>query len=648
MEYLWIIPFSPLVAFIIIGLLGYKFLREPLAGILAVLGVAISAVASIVGFINVAQTGAHYDLKLFTWMPIGDYSISVSIFWDPLSALMTCVVTVISTFIFIFATGYMRGEPSYPRFFAYLSLFVFMMLMLTLSDNLVQLFFGWEGVGLASYLLIGFYHHKSSAADAAFESFITNRVGDWLFLTGTILTFVTFGTLDYLDVFNKLPEAGYWTITAIALLLFGGAVGKSAQLGLHIWLPNAMEGPTPVSALIHAATMVAAGVYMVARLMPIFASSDLALDVVLYVGAFSAFIAATMGLVQNDIKRIIAYSTMSQLGYMFAAEGLGLFKPGMFHLASHAVFKALLFLAAGSVLIGIHHILNVQKMGQLRKYMPITAITFLIGALALAGIPPFAGFFSKDPIIEGAYEIDKFVWILLWFGALLTAFYIFRLYFLAFEDGDRLDPHVKAHVHESPPTMTVPLIVLATGAVVLGFFKEFFDKFLNPSLNPDAMPFLSEETRKLVENGLARAHHVHIAEDAWHFLVHSLTSPLGLLALFTALAGIFAAWVIYQLRKIDAREIAKTFKPLYLLLYNRWYFDFIYYAIFVYGYYKFAKILWFIGDKVIIDGIVDGSAKASLVTGSGLRLFQSGRIGAYITQMAIGILIFLGIFLLFM
>ena len=648
MEYLWIIPFSPLVAFIIIGLFGYKFLREPLAGILAVLGVAISAVVSIVGFINVAQTGAHYDLKLYTWVPIGDYSVSVSIFWDPLSALMTCVVTVISTFIFIFATGYMRGEPSYPRFFAYLSLFVFMMLMLTLSDNLVQLFFGWEGVGLASYLLIGFYHHKSSAADAAFESFITNRVGDWLFLTGTILTFVTFGTLDYLDIFNKLPEAGYWTITAIALLLFGGAVGKSAQLGLHIWLPNAMEGPTPVSALIHAATMVAAGVYMVARLMPIFASSDIALDVVLYVGAFSAFIAATMGLVQNDIKRIIAYSTMSQLGYMFAAEGLGLFKPGMFHLASHAVFKALLFLAAGSVLIGIHHILNVQKMGQLRKYMPITATTFLIGALALAGIPPFAGFFSKDPIIEGAFEIDKFVWTLLWLGALFTAFYIFRLYFLAFEDSDRLDPHVKAHVHESPPTMTIPLIVLATGAVVLGFFKEFFDKFLNPSLNPDAMPFLSEETRKLVENGLARAHHVHIAEDAWHFLVHSLTSPLGLLALFTALLGIFFAWVIYQLRKIDAREIAKTFRPLYLLLYNRWYFDFIYYAIFVYGYYKFAKILWFIGDKVIIDGIVDGSAKASLVTGSGLRLFQSGRIGAYITQMAIGILIFLGIFLLFM
>ncbi|WP_029520034.1 NADH-quinone oxidoreductase subunit L [Persephonella sp. IF05-L8] len=648
MEYLWIIPFSPLIAFIIIGLFGYKFLREPLAGIVAVIGVAISAVVSVIGFINVAQTGAHYDLKLFTWMPIGDYSISVSIFWDPLSALMTCVVTVISTFIFIFATGYMRGEPSYPRFFAYLSLFVFMMLMLTLSDNLVQLFFGWEGVGLASYLLIGFYHHKNSAADAAFESFITNRVGDWLFLTGTLLAFVTFGTLDYLEIFNKLPEAGYWTVTAIALLLFGGAVGKSAQLGLHIWLPNAMEGPTPVSALIHAATMVAAGVYMVARLMPIFASSDIALDVVLYVGAFSAFIAATMGLVQNDIKRIIAYSTMSQLGYMFAAEGLGLFNAGMFHLASHAVFKALLFLAAGSVLIGIHHILNVQKMGQLRKYMPITAITFLIGALALAGIPPFAGFFSKDPIIEGAYEIDKFVWILLWIGALLTAFYIFRLYFLAFEDGDRLDPHVKEHVHESPPTMTVPLIVLATGAVVLGFFKEFFDKFLRPSLDPASMSFLSEETKKLVENGLERAHHVHIAEDAWHFLIHSLTSPIGILALLTALAGIFAAWVIYQLRKIDAREIAKTFKPLYLLLYNRWYFDFVYYAIFVYGYYKFAKILWFIGDKIIIDGIVDGSAKVSLVTGDGLRLFQSGRIGGYITQMAIGILIFLGIFLLFM
>ncbi|NPA13222.1 MAG: NADH-quinone oxidoreductase subunit L [Aquificae bacterium] len=646
MEYLWIIPFSPLVAFIIIGLFGYKFLREPLSGIIAVVGVAISAVASIIGFLQVASTGGYYNLKLFTWMPIGDYEIAVSILWDPLSALMTCVVTVISTFIFIFATGYMKNEPSYPRFFAYLSLFVFMMLMLTLSDNLMQLFFGWEGVGLASYLLIGFYHHKSSAADAAFESFITNRVGDWLFLTGAILTLATFGTLDYLDIFNKLPEAEYWVITAIALLLFGGAVGKSAQLGLHIWLPNAMEGPTPVSALIHAATMVAAGVYMVARLMPIFASSDIALDVVLFVGTASAFIAATMGLVQNDIKRIIAYSTMSQLGYMFAAEGLGLFKEGMFHLTSHAVFKALLFLAAGSVLIGIHHILNIQRMGQLRKYMPITALTFLIGALALAGIPPFAGFFSKDPIIEGAYEISKAVWFFLWAGAGLTAFYIFRLYFLAFEDGDRLDPHVKSHVHESPPSMTVPLIVLATGAVFLGFFKEFFSNFLRPSLDPAYMPFLSEETKRLVEEGLSRAHHVHLADDAIHFLIHSLTSPVGILALLTAIGGIFAAWVIYQLRKIDAREIARTFKPIYLLFYNRWYFDFVYYATFVYGYYKFSRILWFIGDKVIIDGIVDGSAKGSMVAGDGLRLFHSGKIGAYITQMAIGILIFLGIFLL--
>jgi NADH-quinone oxidoreductase subunit L len=647
MEFLWIIPFSPLIAFIIIGLFGYKFLREPLAGIVAVIGVAISAIASVIGFINVAQTGAHYDLKLFTWMPIGDYEIAVSILWDPLSALMTCVVTVISTFIFIFATGYMRGEPSYPRFFAYLSLFVFMMLMLTLSDNLVQLFFGWEGVGLASYLLIGFYHHKNSAADAAFESFITNRVGDWLFLTGVLLAFVTFGTLDYFDMFNKIPEASYWVVTTIALLLFGGAVGKSAQVGLHIWLPNAMEGPTPVSALIHAATMVAAGVYMVARLMPLFAVSDIALNTVLFFGTASAFIAATIGLVQNDIKRVIAYSTMSQLGYMFAAEGLGLFNEGMFHLASHAVFKALLFLSAGSVLIGLHHLLNIQKMGQVRKYMPITAAVFLIGALALAGIPPFAGFFSKDAIIEGAFEINKLVWFFLWGGAFLTAFYTFRLYILVFEDSDRLDPHIKKHVHESPPTMTIPLIVLATGAVFLGFFQSFFREFLKPSLNPAHMSFLSEEMKELVEVGLSRAHHVHLAEDAWHFLIHSLTSPLGLLALFTALGGIFLAFLIYQFRVIDVKQLTRDFKPIYLFLYNRWYFDFIYYAIFVYGYYKFSKILWAIGDKFVIDGIVDGSAKVSMGTGGILRLFQTGRINAYVLQLAIGIAIFLGIFILF-
>ncbi len=648
LNYLWIVPFAPLIASIITGLLGYKLLREPLSGIVAVIGVAISAVAAVSGFIHVMETGGHYDLKLFTWMPLGDYEISVSILWDPLSALMSCVVTVISTLIFIFATGYMRGDESYPRFFTYLSLFVFMMLMLTLSDNLVQLFFGWEGVGLVSYLLIGYFHFKKSAVNAAFESFIVNRVGDWSFLIGVILAFVTFGTLDYLDIFAKIPEADSFIITLIALLLFGGAVGKSAQIPLHIWLPNAMEGPTPVSALIHAATMVAAGVYMVARLMPLFASSDVALDTVLYIGTASAFVAATIGLVQNDIKRIIAYSTMSQLGYMFAAEGLGLFRDGMFHLASHATFKALLFLAAGSVLVGIHHILNVWKMGQLRKYMPITAATFLVGALSLAGIPPFAGFFSKDPIIEAAFHINWVVWALLWIGAGLTAFYIFRLYFLAFEDGDRLDPHVKAHVHESPWNMTLPLIILAAATVVLGFFREFFFNFLRPSLDPKAMSddFVPEKTRILMEEGLSRAHHVHVPADAMEFLIESLTSPLGILTLLTALAGIFAAYLIYQKQVISYKWLGETFKPLYKLFYNRWYFDHIYYAIFVYGYYKFSAFMWKLGDRLIIDGIVDGSAKLSLKTGGVLRLLQNGKIGAYVLQMSIGILIFLSIFLI--
>ncbi len=645
MEYLWVIPFSPLIAFIIIGLFGYKLLREPLAGIVAVIGVGIAAIASIIGFIDVATTGNYYDLKLYTWLPLGDYQVSVSLFWDPLSALMTCVVTCVSTFIFIFATGYMKGDPSYPRFFAYLSLFVFMMLMLTLGDNLIQLFFGWEGVGLASYLLIGFWHYKKSAADASFESFIVNRVGDWLFLLGVLLAFVTFGTLDYLDLFNKLPEAGYWTVTAIALLLFGGAVGKSAQIPLHIWLPNAMEGPTPVSALIHAATMVAAGVYMVARVMPVFAASDLALDVVLFVGTISAFLAATMGLVQNDIKRIIAYSTLSQLGYMFAAEGLGLFGEGMFHLASHAVFKALLFLCAGSVLIALHHLLDVQKMGQIGKYMPITTGAFLIGALALAGIPPFSGFFSKDPIIEGAYEINWVVWVLLWVGAGLTAFYIFRLFFLAFFNGDRLDPHIRKHVHESPPQMTIPLIVLATGAVLLGFFKEFFAHFLRPSLDPMSMTFLNEKTKILVEEGLSRSHHVHIHENAWEFLVHSLTSPLGLLTLFTALGGIFVAYIMYQVKIINPAWLTQMFKPIYLTLWNKWFFDLIYYAIFVYGYYKVSRFLWKAGDKILIDGIVHGSGKTAIFSGDVMKLSQTGRISAYVLQMAIGMLVFLSLFI---
>jgi NADH-quinone oxidoreductase subunit L len=645
MEYLWIIPFSPLIAFIIIGLFGYKFLKEPLSGIVAVIAVAISAIASVKGFIDVAGSGKYYDLKLFNWLTIGDYSISVSIFWDPLSALMTCVVTCVSTFIFIFATGYMKGDESYPRFFAYLSLFVFMMLMLTLSDNLVQLFFGWEGVGLASYLLIGFWHYKKSAANAAMEAFVVNRVGDWLFLLGVLLAFTTFGTLDYLQIFNKLHGADYIIITAIALLLFGGAVGKSAQIPLHIWLPNAMEGPTPVSALIHAATMVAAGVYMVARLMPVFASSEIALDTVLFIGTMSAFLAATMGLVQNDIKRIIAYSTLSQLGYMFAAEGLGLFSEGIFHLTSHAVFKALLFLGSGSVLIALHHLLDVQKMGQIGRLMPITMGTFSIGSLALAGIPPFVGFFSKDPIIEGAYEINTFAFTFLWLGAFLTAFYIFRLFFLTFFDGDRLDPYLREHVHESPPNMTIPLIVLAAATVILGFFREFFINFLKPSLDPAYMSFLSPEVKALVNEGLSRSHHVHIEANAFEFLGHSLTSLLGILLLATALAGIFTAYIIYQIRKIDPVKIGDMFKPLYILFYNRWFFDNIYYAIFVYGYYKLSKVMWFIGDKIIIDGIVDGSGKTSLFTSDVFRKTQMGRISGYVIQMLIGVVIFLSLFL---
>lgn len=644
MEYLWIIPFSPLIAFVIIGLFGYKFLREPLSGIVAVVGVAISAIASAVGFIDVAKTGSYYNLKLFNWLTVGDYNIAVSILWDPLSALMTCVVTWVSTFIFIFATGYMKGDESYPRFFAYLSLFVFMMLMLTLSDNLVQLFFGWEGVGLASYLLIGFWHYKKSAANAAMESFVVNRVGDWLFLLGILLAFVAFGTLDYFQIFNKLPEAGYVVITAIALLLFGGAIGKSAQIPLHIWLPNAMEGPTPVSALIHAATMVAAGVYMVARLMPVFAASEVALDTVLFVGTMSAFMAATMGLVQNDIKRIIAYSTLSQLGYMFAAEGLGLFSEGMFHLTSHAVFKALLFLGSGSVLIALHHLLDVQKMGQIGRVMPITMGTFLIGSLALAGIPPFVGFFSKDPIIEGAYEINSFVFMLLWGGAFLTAFYIFRLFFLVFFSTDRLDHHTREHVHESPLNMTVPLMVLATATVLLGFFREFFMNFLRPSLDPHSMKFLSEETKRIVWEGLSRSHHVEIEPNALHFLGHSLTSFLGIVLLGTALAGIFTAFLIYQLRKVDPVKIGDVFQPIYKLFYNRWYFDHIYYAIFVYGYYKLSKVLWFVGDRVIIDGVVDGSAKVSIFVGDVFRKTQLGRISGYVLQMLIGTAIFIALF----
>ena len=467
-----LIPLLPFAGFLIAGLFG-KFLKEksayfPIAGVIGAFILSVSAFFDVVG-------GVHLNENFYSWISIGTFSVNVGFQIDQLTAVMLLVVTTLSSLIHIYSVGYMHGDKGYPRFFAYLALFTFFMLVLVMANNFLLMFVGWEGVGLCSYLLIGFWYEKKSASDAGIKAFVVNRVGDFGFVLAVLLIFLTFGTLDFSEVFALVPTAvgnapyhlfggEISVITLIALLLFLGATGKSAQLPLYVWLPDAMEGPTPVSALIHAATMVTAGVFMVARCAPIFSLSETAMNTVAIVGALTAVFAATIGLVQNDIKRVIAYSTISQLGYMFLALGVGAFSAGIFHLTTHAFFKGLLFLASGSVIHALSGEQDMRKMGALKPKIKITWAVFFIGTLALSGIPPFAGFFSKDEILWSAYNapsIGPALWFLGLVGAFMTAFYSFRLIYLTFYNTSHVDHEVAHHVHESPRVMTVPLMILA-------------------------------------------------------------------------------------------------------------------------------------------------------------------------------------------
>jgi len=635
--------FLPLVGFLIAGTLALftpedekkRKANDRLSQIVTCSGMLISAALSIAIFFDVGLNGNAKTVQLFTWIQSGDFDVSWALRFDTLTAVMMIVVTGVSSMVHVYSCGYMSHDPNIPRFMGYLSLFTFCMLMLITADNLLQLFFGWEGVGLASYLLIGFWYHKPSANAAAIKAFLVNRVGDFGFSLGIFATFLLFGSADFDTIFAAVPEQAdtvitlfgteFHAMTIICLLLFVGAMGKSAQLGLHTWLPDAMEGPTPVSALIHAATMVTAGVFMVSRLSPMFEYSDTALNVVTIVGASTAFFAATIGCVQNDIKRVIAYSTCSQLGYMFFACGVSAYSAGVFHLMTHGFFKALLFLGAGSVIHAMSDEQDMRKMGGIWKLIPITYVLMWIGNLALAGIPPFAGYFSKDIVLEAAYASHTSVGVFAyWMGigaAFMTAFYSWRLLFMTFHGKSRADEVVLAHVHESPKIMILPLIPLAAGALFAGWLG--YENFVGHN----ATEFWNNAILILPTHpGLENAHHV----AAWVKYM-----PLGV-----GLIGISLAYVLYLAAPGIPAKLATTFSGLYKFLLNKWYWDELYDFLFVRPAFYLGRGFWKAGDEELIDGVgPNGFARATKAIAGKTSRLQTGYLYHYAFVMLAGVAI---------
>ncbi len=621
-KYYVLILLFPLAGFLFNILIG-RFVSTKFVSWVGNLSVFGSLVFSLFAISDVFQ-GKTIEYNFYTWILSDDLKVSFGYLIDQLTAIMLFVVCFVGWLIHIYSVGYMHGDPGYPRYFAYLNLFVFSMLLLVMGNNLVMLYFGWEAVGLCSYFLIAFWYQKKSASDAGKKAFIVNRIGDFGFAIGIFLLFISVYTLNYTDVFQKIPELQDKTlnilgwhidlITLIALLLFCGAIGKSAQIPLYVWLPDAMEGPTPVSALIHAATMVTAGVFMVSRLSPLYNLSETALAVVAITGAVTAFYSATIGLVQRDMKRIIAYSTISQIGYMFAASGVVAYGAGVFHLYTHAFFKALLFLGAGSVMHAMAGELDIYKMGGLRKKMPITYITFLIAALTIAGIPGLSGFFSKDEILWYAFAsakpYGKFVWILLTITAALTAFYTFRIVFVAFHGKFRGTEEEFKHVHESPPIMTIPLIILAVGSVFVGYFSV--PHFLEPLLGEPKLA-VSLQQEKIVMA----------------------------VSIIAGLVGIATAWYMYILRPTVPENLTNTFKGFYKVLWNKYYVDELYSFLFVRPTLWFAdKFIEKITDIKIIEGIVNGIPALIYKIGSLIRPVQTGQLQQYAIFMILGIIVF--------
>ena len=661
------VPLAPLIGAILAGVFGTAFggnlFGRRLSHCLTISGVFIAFVLSAMTLKSVALDGARFNETLYTWMTLGSLKMEVGFLVDGLTAMMMCVVTFVSLMVHIYTIGYMKEEDGYNRFFGYISLFTFAMLMLVMSNNMLQLFFGWEAVGLVSYLLIGFYFNKPSAIFANMKAFLVNRVGDFGFILGIGLIAAYAGTLNYSEAFAKadslvgltLPGTSWMLVTVICICLFIGAMGKSAQFPLHVWLPDSMEGPTPISALIHAATMVTAGIFMVARMSPLFELSDAALSFIMVIGGITALFMGFLGIIQNDIKRVVAYSTLSQLGYMTVALGASAYSVAVFHLMTHAFFKALLFLAAGSVILGVHHNQDIRWMGGIRKYMPVTWITSLLGSLALIGTPLFAGFYSKDSIIEAVRESHLpgagFAYFAVLAGVFVTAFYSFRLYFLVFHGKERYDQNpdahhddhghahddhghhgARSHPHESPWVITVPLVLLAIPSVVIGFmtiqpmlFGEFFKGaiFVNAARHP-AM----EELSKMFHGP---------AQMALHGLS---TAPFWL-----ALSGVVLAYYMYLVNPALPAAIKRNCQPLYSLLDNKYYLDWFNENVLARGTRALGSVLWKVGDQKIIDGLfVNGSWKLVGWVSARVRKIQSGYIYHYAFGMIIGVFVLMTYF----
>jgi NADH-quinone oxidoreductase subunit L len=647
-----VVPLAPLAGAILAGLFG-RLIGRVGSHTATILGVLVSLIASVLVFQDV-MAGHTFNGPAYTWLVSGDIKLEVGFLIDTLTATMMLVVTFVSLMVHIYTIGYMSEDPGYQRFFSYISLFTFAMLMLVMSNNFLQLFFGWEAVGLVSYLLIGFWYTRPTAIFANLKAFLVNRVGDFGFILGIGLVLAHFGSLDYATVFQAAPAKAAETVslwgttpwsllTVICILLFIGAMGKSAQFPLHVWLPDSMEGPTPISALIHAATMVTAGIFMVARMSPLFELSETALSFVIVIGSITALFMGFLGIVQNDIKRVVAYSTLSQLGYMTVALGASAYPVAIFHLMTHAFFKALLFLAAGSVIIGMHHNQDIRHMGGLRKYMPITWITSLVGSLALIGTPFLSGFYSKDSIIEAvaASHIpgSGFAYFAVVAGVFVTAFYSFRMYFLVFHGKERFDAHGDAHghghdddhghghggtPHESPWVVTLPLVLLAIPSLIIGYiaiepmlFGDYFKGVIHVAESHDAMAHLRE--------------HFH---GATGMAVHALQT----LPFWLAVGGVAVAWFFYLKAPAIPAAIAASVGPLHKLLLNKYYFDEINNAVFAAGARGLGTALWRVGDVAVIDGFfVNGAARVVGWFSRIIRKFQSGFIYHYAFTMIIGV-----------
>ena len=638
------IVLAPLVGSVLAGLFG-KQIGRTASHWVTISGVAVSCALSFyVMKLFLIDGMASYNESVYTWLVSDGIKFEVGFLVDKLTAIMLVVVTFVSLMVHIYTIGYMHDDPGYQRFFSYIALFTFSMLMLVMSNNFLQLFFGWEAVGLVSYLLIGFWYQRETAIFANLKAFLVNRVGDFGFLLGIAAVLMYTGSLDYATVFAKVPSlvdetmqvfpGTEWSVlTVICILLFIGAMGKSAQVPLHVWLPDSMEGPTPISALIHAATMVTAGIFMVSRMSPIFELSSTALAFILFIGAVTALFMGFLGLIQHDIKRVVAYSTLSQLGYMTVALGASAYSAAIFHLMTHAFFKALLFLAAGAVIIAMHHEQDMRKMGGLRKYMPITYWTSLVGSLALIGFPGFAGFFSKDTIIEAVHAatnldhatwVHSFAYIAVLAGVFITALYSFRMFFLVFHGKERMDEHTREHLHECKPVVTVPLILLAIPSIVAGYLLgdvvmgDYFGSAIYVSAANDVIA------------GLAADYHGLLG-----FVLHGIKGP----AFWLAMGGLITAWFIYMKRPDIADWFQDKFGFLHRLFENKYYMDDLFIKVFAGGGRLLGKGLWKQGDVNVIDGlIVNGSAATINWFAGVIRVVQTGYLYHYAFAMILGLL----------